>query len=106
MTIFLASTDSALCGFIAATNIETIYSEWSCNSSGLTVTDPCGDVQWPGITCLGQSGLSFITLSRIGLRGTKASHLNVCKSNSSCFLFLRYIGVIFGRSDIASSPKL
>ena len=30
-----------ICDFIAATDIETIYSEWSCNSMGQPITSSC-----------------------------------------------------------------
>ena len=43
-----SSQDEGLCGFIAATNIQSIYSQWKCNSSGYTVSNPCS---WPGLTC-------------------------------------------------------
>ena len=32
----------------SATNIESIYSEWSCDTSGQPLTDPCGNPMWRG----------------------------------------------------------
>ena len=46
--------DYGLCGFIAATNIESLtnYNEWSCTTGGLTSTDPCNIAKWTGVTCM------------------------------------------------------
>ncbi len=64
----LSSGVDPICAFIAATNIENIYSMWSCNASGQPVTDPC-NVVWIGLKCTG-SNISSISLSSMGLVGT------------------------------------
>ena len=60
--------DNALCGFIAATNIQNIsgYSNWSCSVNGTTTSNPC--VGWYGIYCNGNS-VSSIWSSFAGLTG-------------------------------------
>lgn len=50
-----------ICGFVAATNIESILSEWSCYPNGTTVSIPCMSPQWEGIACDGSSEFSNIT---------------------------------------------
>ena len=67
-TTAATSTDIGLCGFIAATNIESIFSQWSCDSSGVTTTDPC-DPTWDGIAC-SRSEPSEINVQGEGLRGS------------------------------------
>ena len=62
--------EAALCGFIAATNIESIsgYEEWSCTTSGIPSTDSCAATAWSGVTC--DSGLVIdIGLNGFGLAG-------------------------------------
>ena len=63
--------DNALCGFIAATNVESLvnYSMWSCDSGGVTVTDPCAaGSEWLGIGCT-EGFVSVIVLHNIALTG-------------------------------------
>ena len=61
--------ESAICGFIAATNIESIstHTMWSCNANGVTSTDPCSP-GWSGISCSG-SAVDNLGLGNIGLTG-------------------------------------
>jgi Leucine-rich repeat (LRR) protein len=76
------STDVALCGFIAATNIHSLseYSQWSCSASGITDSDPCSAPVWLGLTCSGSSvsQLSVNAVSGIGggLTGSIPSSLS------------------------------
>lgn len=61
--------DEAICGFIAATNIEYISNGWSCTTDGIPMTDPCsGAGFWDGITC-GGSTVYWLSLSMRSLRG-------------------------------------
>ena len=64
-----SAQDDALCGFIAATNIESIstHTLWSCTSDGLTSADPCSPV-WSDITCSGSSVVN-LDLNTISLTG-------------------------------------
>ena len=63
-------TIDPICGFVAATNIESLYSSWSCNSGGTTNSDPCA---WDGIFCALNNNISSISLSGVdGLTGTLA----------------------------------
>ena len=61
--------ESAVCSFIAATNIENIsnYDEWSCTSDGVTSTDPCSPA-WSGVACSGSS-IVDLRLVNIGVSG-------------------------------------
>ena len=77
-----SSQDDALCGLIAATNIESIASQsmWSCNTNGLTNTDPCSTPQWSGITCDG--GMLIVTninLASVGLAGMIMINHLICR---------------------------
>ena len=51
--------DSALCSVIAATDVERLYSEWSCSSEGVPLENPCrygyASRSWNGLTCIGDS---------------------------------------------------
>ena len=68
--------DNALCGFIAATDVQSRsgYGMWSCTDDGFTSADPCSPV-WLGITCDSPT-LSYIMgidLQSIGLAGIFSS---------------------------------
>ena len=39
-----------ICSLVAATNIESLYSEWSCTSGGVPKTSPCAN-NWNGLVC-------------------------------------------------------
>ena len=56
-----ADEAAALCAFIEATNINSIYSEWSCENS----ENRCS---WPGITCDGTGSISQINLGNFGFK--------------------------------------
>lgn len=66
-TSISSSTQSGLCGFIAATNIANAsgYSAWQCSSTGVVATQPCNGSTpvWTGIkscsTAGDVTGLSF-----------------------------------------------
>lgn len=51
-----------ICGFIAATNIESIYSEWSCFPNGSSVTSPCSQPNWRGLDCEGKGTVRILFL--------------------------------------------
>jgi len=71
--------DSALCGFIAATNIAsfTNYEEWSCVAGGTTSSHPCRtDAVWTGIGCTG-GFVSAINVASQGIAGTLPSSLGL-----------------------------
>ncbi len=85
----------ALCGFIAATNIELYYPKWSCTPDGFTVTDPCAN-KWTGIGC--NDG----TISNIGLYSSNIT--GTCKTLRShrCMYLVycwccRHTSLLFGR---------
>ena len=44
----MSSNTNPYCDFIAATNIETLYTEWSCTNNSIPTTDIC---TWDGLTC-------------------------------------------------------
>lgn len=60
--------DIALCSFIAATNIQIIKSEWSCNNLGFTNTNPCLPF-WSGISCNINNSIININLQSFNLVG-------------------------------------
>ncbi len=66
----------SICGFVAATNIASLYSQWQCSSSGVPITSPCSASGWPGIYCnaIG-SAITDISLVGEGLQGTIASNI-------------------------------
>ena len=66
--------DNALCGFIAATNIQSIfgYSTWTCYVNGTTAFNPCNG--WSGVTCNGNS-VDTINLDYVGLSGKNLHYL-------------------------------
>ena len=62
--------DTGMCGFIAATNMESLFSEWSCTVGGLTSTDPCvSGSEWPGVICAG-GVVTELNCTSLGLTGT------------------------------------
>ena len=63
--------DNALCGLIAATNIQTIsgYSQWSCTTLGISSVAACTAPIWAGVACSGSNVVS-ITAANIGLSGS------------------------------------
>ena len=67
-TVCIPSQDRGLCGFIAATNVNslTVYTSWSCITLGLLSTNPCSWSQ--GIGCNGNTVVS-INLVSVGLTG-------------------------------------
>ena len=64
-----SSQESAICSFIAATDIESIstHTMWSCTTDGITSTDPCSPA-WSGVTCSGGSIVS-LDLNSVGVAG-------------------------------------
>ena len=62
--------DTALCGFIAATNIQSItgYTMWSCASDSVTSSNPCEATVWAGVSCI-SSSIYTLALSNVGLTG-------------------------------------
>ena len=68
-----SAQDDGLCGFIAATNIDSLtgYDEWQCTSDGVTSTDPCvGGSEWTGVTCSSSGTVTDLNLADIGLGGS------------------------------------
>ena len=65
--------DAGICGFIAATDIESISSKtmWSCNTDGVTITNPCNSSSlWSGVSCGSSGYIDSISLSSLGISGT------------------------------------
>ena len=63
--------DNGLCGIVAATNIQSIYSNWSCTTAGSTTTNPCTVPVWNGVGCSGNTV-------------TQISVINVLKGMIAC----------------------
>jgi len=70
-------TDTALCGFIAGTNIGSLsqYSQWACTAVGETVGDPCSPV-WTGLSCSGGLVEQLAMISVAGFSGSLPSSLS------------------------------
>ncbi len=54
--------ETAICDLIAATNIQTIYTEWSCDASHVPTSSVCGVsgvAAWTGLTCTGGDLVQF-----------------------------------------------
>lgn len=69
LVITQSNQEKGLCGLIKATNIESIYTEWSCTTVGVTVTDPCrSNYMWTGLKCSNKKIIS-ININNIGLTG-------------------------------------
>ena len=70
LLVLVTAIPNPLCDIIAATNIQVItgYSQWSCNTAGVTSTTPCNTPVWPGVSCT-LSNVVAISVSSIGLTG-------------------------------------
>ena len=66
-TCAVSVQDTGLCGFIAATNIQSVRTQWSCTTAGYTSSDPCSPL-WSGVTCAGSVVVS-ISVPSSGLTG-------------------------------------
>ena len=62
--LHLAKADeaAALCAFITATNVNSIYNEWRCDN----VANRCS---WSGITCEEDGKINNIELNDAGITG-------------------------------------
>ena len=62
----------AICSLVAATNVESLLSDWSCNTDGSTTSHPCPHTgPWVGIACNGVYGdVTTIDLPNVGFAGT------------------------------------
>ena len=56
-----------ICDIIAATNIQSKQSQWSCTTAGVTSTPPCA-APWSGVTCSGSTVIT-INLDSSGITG-------------------------------------
>jgi len=72
------AVSEALCGIVAATNISSLHSEWSCTANMVVTSNPCGssnhtgvtDAPWYGVTCaLTQDVVVEIALDGLSLAG-------------------------------------
>ena len=52
-----AAVDNALCGFIAATSVQSVKTMWSCSTNGLTSNDPC---TWSSVVCTNDVVVSIV----------------------------------------------
>lgn len=66
-TICPPGQDAALCGLLAATDIELQFN-WMCTTAGFTVANPCV-VPWNAVTCTSGKVVA-INLNNVGLTGT------------------------------------
>ena len=48
-----------LCSIIAATNVESMYSQWSCTPAGAPALPPCSSPIWPLLVCSGSDVVSL-----------------------------------------------
>ena len=75
MNACAVSSMDPICGFVAATNVEELSSQWSCNTTGMPETDPCGSPNWHGINCDSDNLVTSISFSERNLTGTLSSSL-------------------------------
>ena len=69
----VADTQEDLCGIVAATDIGSIYGDWSCDAGGQTTTNPCYPSVWNGTTCQNITGsweVTEISLNGLGMSET------------------------------------
>jgi hypothetical protein len=60
----VSGQDIALCGLVAATNIQSVYPEWECTTSGFTVSDPCDpNNMWRGIDSCNGGQIEYLDIS-------------------------------------------
>ena len=64
---FPAFATNSFCDIIAATNIQSVYSQWSCTTTGATSTAPC-TTPWTGLICSGSNPIS-INFGGLGITG-------------------------------------
>ena len=57
-----------LCDIVAATNIQSFRSLWSCTTAGVASTPPCTPPVWTGITCTGGT-VTMINFVSVGITG-------------------------------------
>ena len=79
-----------ICDFIAATNVESLYSQWACYPNGTTTSNPCMDPVWWGITCNGNSTSSEIIqlfIDSVPLVGTLPSGMGSMTSLQTMKLY-------------------
>ena len=77
-----------ICGFVAATNIETIYPSWSCNVSGVPNSDACN---WHGVSCSVEGELVSILVQDNKLVGTLTPSLGSIASIDEISILLTNI---------------
>jgi hypothetical protein len=58
---------TGVCQFLAATNMEQVFSEWQCSGSMLPVTDPCNSA-WHGVLC-NQGTLTNLVFTDFSVEG-------------------------------------
>lgn len=65
------STETALCAFIAATNVGSLYPVWQCTALHTVVSEPCGgSTSWPGVASCNSAGdVTGIAFDNVGLSG-------------------------------------
>ena len=87
------NSNNGICNFIASTNIESVYSEWSCNATGQTITNPCDPV-WRGLGCNTYTPSGVITLIDLNLliNGTLPDGIGQLSSLTSFSIRWRYYG--------------
>ena len=59
-----------MCDIVAATNIQSILSQWSCTTGGVTSTTPCTPPVWTGLSCNSGSVVKLTFTTSPSLTGT------------------------------------
>ena len=78
-----SAQDSGVCGLISATNVGSVHSEWSCDTSGVPSTPPCGlgnGSSWSMLSCVNGEVVGIHDFS--GFSGSFPSSLNLLTSLS------------------------
>ena len=77
MCLIPAVKADPICDIIAATNIESVFTQWSCTTNGTTSTDPCMSPVWDGVTCTGDN-IVAIAMDNSSLTGEYVIYLYIC----------------------------
>ena len=68
-TSYSTLQDTSLCAFIAATNVESLFTDWSCTPSGTVTTNPCTTF-WSKVTCTSNTYIVELDLGAQPMIGT------------------------------------
>jgi Leucine-rich repeat (LRR) protein len=82
-----SDTESGICSIVAATNINSLHVEWSCDTDGYPASNPCASGNtWTGLQCsspsLGPQALNFASMGIMGTIPSQLAFLSTLESLS------------------------